>query len=69
MTDLDELSRTIGNIEGDIRSIKHTQENQGEKIERIDNALTSHKVKTAGIAGGVSAAITLIGKYLWTGIR
>jgi len=58
MADLDELSRTIGKIEGTIKAMAKKQERLCDKVDKIDDALTNHRVKIAAMAGGVSAIVS-----------
>ena len=64
MGELDELSRTIGNLEGTLKSIEKSQEAQWDKLDSIDRTLTSHRIKTAGIAGTVSLIISSLIAWL-----
>lgn len=60
MSDFDEMSRAIGRIEGKLEEMNKTQTTFGERLEKIDNRLTAHRLKTVGtaslISGGIAAA-------------
>lgn len=51
MADVDEISFLLGELKGDIKSIKDQVESHGKKIDRIDTNLTNTRMKVAGIAG------------------
>lgn len=65
MTDFDEISRAIGNIEGRLAKIEHSQDTQWEKLEKIEAILTNHRLKVAGLAAAISGAIA--GLWQWLG--
>lgn len=58
MNDFDHISRAIGNIEGKLERIEKSQDAQWRKLNDIDQALTNHRLKVAGLTALVSGAIT-----------
>ena len=75
MTELDKVSHELGRIAGKLEEIEKTQKAQWEKIdkneqtlrtklEKIEQTLTAHRIKMAGLAGGVSALIALISHWV-----
>jgi hypothetical protein len=59
MSDLDEESRAIGDLEGGFRLIHEEQVRQGKKLDSIENKLTGIRIKTATLATMVSLAVTV----------
>ncbi len=58
MTGFDDISRAIGRIEGKVEGLKESTEAQWEKLDQIESILTSHRLRTATLAGVVSAFMT-----------
>lgn len=58
MGDFDDISRAIGRIEGKQDAIIKSQGEQWTKLEGIEKDLTSHRIKTAGIAGTISLFVS-----------
>lgn len=63
MTDFDKISHAIGKIEGKLDAIEKGQKAQWDKLEKIENTLTAHRLKVAGIAGSISALVAAIWQY------
>jgi hypothetical protein len=53
---IDDLSLLLGEMKSDIKNIKEMTVGQEKKITRIDQTLTNHRIKVAGIAGVTSIA-------------
>ncbi len=64
MTDFDKISHAIGKIEGKLEEMEKAQKAQWAKLERIEQILTAHRLKVAGLAGGISALIALISHWV-----
>lgn len=60
MNEIDELSRALGRIEGELEAIKISQTSQWSKLDKIERYIVSHKMMTAGIAGSIS----MLGTFL-----
>ncbi len=64
MTELDRVSHKLGRIEGKLEEIEKAQRAQWEKLEKIEQTLTAHRLKVAGIAGTISALVAAAWQYL-----
>ena len=75
MTEFDRVSHELGRIAGKLEEIEKAQKAQWEKIDRveqtlrtklekIEQTLTAHRIKVAGLAGGISVLITLLSQWL-----
>ena len=71
MTEFDRVSHELGRIAGKLEEIEKAQKAQWEKIDRveqtlrvklekIEQTLTAHRIKVAGLAGGISVLMTLL---------
>ena len=60
MSNLDELSRVIGNIEGTLKELKDTQDKQWKKLEKIESYIIHNKITVTGLAASISTIITVI---------
>lgn len=71
MADLDEISRAIGQLEGEFRTfremhvghlaeVKKYQASVSEKLERIEKYIEYHKGKTAMLAAAISLVFTIV---------
>lgn len=58
--ELNELSRVIGSLEGRLKGIEDKQGEHNQELRRIRETLTNHRIKMAGIAGGVALAVAYL---------
>ncbi|HHD11902.1 MAG TPA: hypothetical protein ENK42_05620 [Deltaproteobacteria bacterium] len=63
MTEFDKISHAIGRIEGKLDAIEEAQRAQWAKLEQIEETLTAHRLKMAGLASGVSAVVTTLWQW------
>lgn len=60
MTEFDEVSRAIGKIEGRMDNTDKSLAAIDAKLDKIDERLTNHRVKSAGVAGGVTIGLNIL---------
>ena len=60
MDDIDEVSRLLGNIEGEIKGMRTEQERQGVEIGKVVSKTQHLEIKAAG-SGGVVSLIVAVG--------
>lgn len=59
MADLDELSRTIGQLEGKMGAVEKKVGELCTKVDGLRNILTNHRIKVASLAGAISLIVSI----------
>jgi len=60
MTEFDEISRVIGSLEGRLKGIEDKQSEHNQELRLLRENLNGHRIKMAGIAGGVAFAVAYL---------
>lgn len=69
MGELDEVSRSIGLLQGKVESVESSQKAIFEKLETIHAEQTNQKVHTAKLSGKVGFVTAIVTYGLFEGMR